>query len=171
MTWLLLAAGALIACLGVVYLVGAMLPRDHHATRQGHFRAKPEVIYAVLAGPPDWRPDVKAYGDLPERNGRRQWWEQDAHRQKVTFELVEDHPPSRRVVRIADQGLPFGGRWTFEIATASDGGADLRIHEDGEIYNVMFRFLARFFFGYHSSIEGFLRDWGAKFGEPVRIEA
>ena len=35
----------------------------------------------------------------------------------------------------------------------------------------MFRFMARFFFGYTSSIEGYLNDLGAKFGEAVTIEA
>lgn len=49
-------------------------------------------------------------------------------------------------------------------------GADLRIHEDGEVYNVIFRFLSRFILGYHGSIEGFLRNLGVKFGQPVRIE-
>jgi len=74
------------------------------------------------------------------------------------------------VVRIAEPGLPYGGVWTFEIAPAGEG-AELRIHEDGEVYNVVFRFLSRFVFGYYGSIEGFLRNLGTKLGEPVRIEA
>ena len=74
-------------------------------------------------------------------------------------------------MRIADQGLPFGGTWTFDIAPAADGGSELRVTEDGEVYNVIFRFMARFFFGYTSSIETYLRDLGAKFGQPVEIEA
>jgi hypothetical protein len=36
---------------------------------------------------------------------------------------------------------------------------------------VIFRFMARFLFGYTGSIETYLRDLGAKFGEPVAIEA
>jgi len=68
-------------------------------------------------------------------------------------------------------GLPFGGGWTFEIASLPGGGAELRVTEDGEIYNAIFRFLARFLFGYTGSIETCLRDLGAKFGEPVAIEA
>jgi len=35
---------------------------------------------------------------------------------------------------------------------------------------VIFRFMARFFFGYNASIEGYLRDLAAKFGETVAIE-
>lgn len=82
--------------------------------------------------------------------------------------------PTRIAVRIAgrfpDGGLPFGGTWTFEIAPAATGGSDLRVREDGEIYNVIFRFMARFFFGYTASIEGYLRDLGTKFHQSVAIE-
>lgn len=165
MKWIWIIGGTLIVVVAVVALAGALLPRSHRATRRARFRERPETMYAVLAGPPDWRSDVKAFGRLP--GGR--WWEQEGHNHKVTFELVEDSPPTRRVVRIADRSLPFGGTWTFEIAPDGEGSA-VRITEDGEIYNVIFRFMARFFFGYTASIEGNLRDLGRKFGETVRIE-
>jgi hypothetical protein len=146
--------------------IGAMLPRAHHASRQARFQQPPAAIYGVLIGPPDWRRGLKAWGPLPAKGGRTQWWEQDIHGQKIVFELVESQPPARRVVRIADQGLPWSGTWTFEIAPAGDG-ALVRISEDGEIYNVIFRFMARFFFGYTASIDGYLRDLAMKLGEPA----
>ncbi|MBZ5728338.1 MAG: hypothetical protein LAP87_25565 [Acidobacteriia bacterium] len=170
MKWLLLIVGILALTVALAALAGAMTPARHHATRRARFRVAPEALYAVLAGPPDWRTGVKSFGVLPEENGRKRWWEEDSHRQKIAYELVEDRPPERMVVRIADRGLPFGGIWTFEIHPAPAGGAELRIQEDGEIYNVIFRFMARFFFGYTASIEGYLRDLGAKFGEQVAIE-
>jgi hypothetical protein len=170
MKWVLLAAGALVLLIGLAAMIGAMLPRRHHATRKAQFRASPEALYAVIAGPPDWRTGVKSFGVLPDQDGRKRWWEEDTHRQKIAFELVEDRPPTRLAVRIAGRGLPFGGTWTFEIAPAAGSGSDLRIHEDGEIYNVIFRFMARFFFGYTASIEGYLRDLGTKFNQPVEIE-
>src|SRR5262249_18526562 len=98
-------------------------------------------------------------------------WEEDSHRQKITFELVEDKPPWRMVTRIADRNLPFGGTWTIDISPAPDGGSELFIREDGEIYNVIFRFMARFFFGYTWSIETYLQDLGAKFGQSVTVES
>ncbi len=75
------------------------------------------------------------------------------------------------MVRIADRKLPFGGTWSFDIAPAAGGESDLRVTEDGEVYNPIFRFMARFVFGYTASIEGYLRDLGTKFGQTVRIEA
>ncbi len=170
MKWLLYIAGSIGLIVLIVAAIGAALPKRHHATRKARFPAAPDALYAVLAGPPDWRTGVKNFGVLPEADGRKRWWEEDSHRQKITYELVEARPPARLVTRIADRGLPFGGAWTFEISPAP-GGSELRITEDGEVYNVIFRFMARFFFGYTASIEGYLRDLGAKFGQPPAIEA
>lgn len=170
MKWMFWIGGGLVLLVVLVAIVGAMLPLRHHATRRARFRVAPDALYAVIAGPPDWRTGVKSFGILPEQDGRKRWWEEDSHRQKVTFELVEDKPPERIAVRIADRGLPFGGTWTFEITPAPGGGSDVRIHENGEVYNVIFRFMARFIFGYTASIEGYLRDLGTKFGETAAIE-
>ena len=170
MKWVLWSAGGLVLTIGLIAIIGAKLPVRHHATRKARFRVSPDALYAVLAGPPDWRTGVKGFGPLPERQGRKRWWEEDHHHQKITYELVEDRPPARMSVRMADPGLPFGGTWTFEIAPVAGGGSELRIREDGEIYNAIFRFMARFFFGYTASMEGCLRDLGVKFGETVAIE-
>ena len=169
MKWVYLIGGGIVGLVAIVAAIGAMLPRGHRATRQARFRQKPEAIYFTLAGPVDWRSDVKGFGNLPDRGGRKTWWEQDSHGQKVTYELLEDVMPSRRVTRIADKGLPFGGTWTIEIAPAAEGSV-VRITEDGEVYNVIFRFMARFFFGYTATIEGYLRDLGHRFGELTVIE-
>jgi len=169
MKWLWLPGGALILLI-LMTAVGATLPGRHRATRRARFRQSPEALYTILAGPPDWRSDVKGYGSLPDRDGRKQWWEQDGHGRKVPFELVEDSPPARRAIRIADPGLPFGGTWTFEISPAPEG-ADVRITEDGEVRNVFFRFVSRFVIGHTRSIETFFKDLGSRTGDRVTTEA
>jgi hypothetical protein len=169
MKWVLLIVGSLAVLVGLAALIGAMLPLRHHGARKARYRVSPEAMYAVLAGPPDWRTGVKNFGSLSDEGGHKRWWEEDTHGQKITFELVEEAPPKKLVVRIADRGLPFGGTWTFDITPHGDG-SELRVSEDGEIYNVIFRFMARFIFGYTSSIETYLKDLGAKFGEAVNIE-
>lgn len=83
---------------------------------------------------------------------------------------MEHVAPRRFVVRIADRSLPFGGTWSYDIAPASGGGSELRISEDGEIYNVIYRFVSRFFLGYTATMEQYFRDLGAKFGQKVEIE-
>ncbi|MEO8371485.1 MAG: hypothetical protein ABI806_20020 [Candidatus Solibacter sp.] len=169
MKWVYLIGAGIVGLVAVVAAIGALLPRGHRATRQARFRQKPEAIYFTLAGPVDWRSDIKAFGNLPDRDGRKQWWEQDSHGHKVAYELREDVMPSRRVTRIVGKDLPFGGTWTIEIAPAPDGSV-VRITEDGEVYNVIFRFMARFIFGYTATIEGYLRDLGHRFGELTVIE-
>lgn len=171
MRWAFLGLGVVVMAIALVAIIGAALPVRHHATRKARYRVTPEVLYAVMAGPPDWRSGVKSYGSLPDRDGRRVWWEEDNRGQKITYELVEDIAGKRRTVRIADRDLPYGGTWTYDIAPTSDGGSELRITEDGEIYNVIFRFVSRFFLGYTGSMDGYLGDLGRKFNQPVEIEA
>ncbi|MGA7237282.1 MAG: hypothetical protein WBY44_16470 [Bryobacteraceae bacterium] len=170
MKWLMLIVGLVALAAVIISAVGAALPVKHRASRKARFHQPPQAIYAVVSGPPDWRPDVKASGPLPDANGRKRWWERDAHGEKIGYELIEDSP-SRLVTRIAGDRLPFGGTWTIEIAPASPTESEVRVTEDGEIYNVIFRFLSRFVFGYAGSIEAYLRNLGAKFGEEPRIEA
>jgi hypothetical protein len=170
MKWVMIAGGVLILLVGLMALIGSMLPGKHFAMRRANFNQTPEAIYSVLAGPPHWRSDVRAVGDLPEMNGRMQWWEQDKRGQKITCELVEGSRPTRRVTRIADAGLAFGGTWTIEIAPLSTGGSEVRIAEAGVVYNVFFRFLSRFVFGYTGTIQAYLKDLGKEFGEVVHIE-
>ena len=73
----------------------------------------------------------------------------------MTLVVERMEPPRLLVGRIADPGLPFGGTWTYEIVPVSDGSR-LRITEDGEIYNPIFRFMARFIFGYEGTIRGYM---------------
>jgi hypothetical protein len=67
-------------------------------------------------------------------------------------------------------GLPFGGTWTFEVTPIGDGGSVVRITEDGEVYNPVFRFVSRYFMGYTATIDSYLKALGAKFGETPMLE-
>lgn len=170
MKWFLLILGGIVLLVGLVLLVGAALPVRHHATRKARFSVSPDALYSVIAGPPEWRSNVKQFGNLPDADGRRQWWEEDSRGQRITYQVMEHTPGRRFVARIADRNLPFGGTWSYEMATAPGGGSELRISEDGEIYNVIYRFVSRFFLGYTATMELYLRDLGAKFNQPVEIQ-
>ena len=60
----------------------------------------------------------------------------------------------------------FGGTWTFEVAE-SGSGSTLTITESGNISNPIFRFMSRFVFGYHATMNIYLEDLGSRFGELV----
>ena len=166
MKWVLIGVGILIVVVAAAAAIGAMLPKNHLASRTSRFRQPPEAIWAVITGPVDWRPDIRSFEKLPQRDGHRSWREIDKHGQAITYESVEETPPRRLVTRIADPKLPFGGTWTQEIAP-DPNGAVVTITEAGEIYNPIFRFMARFVFGYNGSIDAYLKALHAKFGEAA----
>jgi hypothetical protein len=78
------------------------------------------------------------------------WWPEN----DVNVEVVEAVPPSRFVTRIVGESA-FGGTWTMEIVPTPTGSR-LTITERGEIYNPIFRTLARFVFGYTSTMDACL---------------
>ena len=44
------------------------------------------------------------------------------------------------------------------------------ITEDGYVNNPLFRFMARFFFGYASTLDSYMKSLGEKFGEQVTLQ-
>jgi hypothetical protein len=164
MKWLVIIAAALVGIVAVVAIVGAMLPKGHSASRSARFRKPPQAIWDVITGPPTWRPDVRSFEQLSARDGRRTWKEVDSHNQAILYESVEEKPPLRLVTRIADPSLPYGGTWIHEITPEADGCV-LKITEDGEVYNPIFRFMSRFVFGHSASIEAYVKALRTKLGE------
>jgi hypothetical protein len=86
----------------------------------------------------------------------------------MPMKVVDRQPPHRLVGAIDDRKLPFGGSWTYEIAPRA-GGCTITITEDGEVYNPLFRFMARFVFGHHATLKQYLASLGNKFGEDVQV--
>ena len=83
--------------------------------------------------------------------------------------IITSDPPHRLVSQIVDN-KSFGGTWTYEI-TPTAGGCEFTITERGEIYNPIFRVFARFVFSYTATMETYLKQLGAKFGEDVEPTA
>jgi len=168
MKWVLWIFVLLAGILILIALIGWVLPKEHTVTREGRFHQPPEAVWKAITdieAMPSWRQDLKSVKRLPDQNGLPSWVE-TTDSGKLPFETVLSQPPSKLVVRIADPKLPFGGTWTYEI-TATSSGSILRIREDGEIYNPLFRFLSRFVFGYSGTIDTYLKSLSKKFGEPA----
>jgi hypothetical protein len=171
MKWWLLLGGFAVGLIGIVAVIGACLPKGHRASRSAKFKAPPAVLWEALTNVsafPQWRAGVKKVEILPGATLPR--WREDGANGSITYEQVEASAPSRLVVRIADTGLPFGGTWTFQIS-AADPGWVVTIIENGEVYNVFFRFLSRFVFGYTSSTDAYLNSLGKKMGETISIKS
>jgi len=168
MRWILIGLGVLVLLIALVALVGALLPRGHVAARSAVYRQPPEEVFATIRGfaaYPEWRADATKVEILPSVDGKERFRETGSYG-AITFAVEEVHAPRRMVVRIADEGLPFGGTWTYELTPVSEG-TRLTITERGEVHNVFFRFLSRFVFSQHATIDKLLQALGRKFGETV----
>jgi len=164
--WIFVAVGGILVLIAVI---GWLLPKAHTVTREARFRRPPETIWKAITdidAMTAWRQGLKSIKHLPDKNGMPAWVE-TTDSGTIPFETVISQPPSKLVVRIADPKLPFGGTWTYEI-TPVPGGSSLRIREDGEIYNPVFRFLARFVFGYSGTMDTYLKSLAKKFGEKLQ---
>jgi hypothetical protein len=84
-------------------------------------------------------------------------WREHTGSESLGFEMNSSSPPTRLVTRITDEGIPFGGGWTFELAPARDG-TSLTITERGSVYNPLFRFVSRFVMGHTKTIDEYAAD-------------
>jgi len=158
-TWILLAIGV-VGVLSAVIVLGALLPQSHVVSKTCYLEAAPEELWRIITdfdAQPVWRSDVRFVERLTSPNGKELWREFRNPRSYATYETTEASPPFRLVRRIADEGLPFGGDWTFDISPTTHG-CQLRITEHGNVKNPFFRFVSRFVIGHTRSLENYCRS-------------
>jgi uncharacterized protein YndB with AHSA1/START domain len=157
MKWVLIIVIGCALVLAIAAMVGWRLAQSHRASLTKIFAADPDLIWSNITDVeafPSWRQGVKQVQRLPDRNGLPMWVE-ESRSGKITFAIERMERPRVLVSSIANRDLPFGGRWTYEIRPEGNGSR-LTITEDGEIYNPLFRFMARFVFGYEGTIRAYL---------------
>jgi hypothetical protein len=165
MKLLALIVAVVVLLIAIVIIVGASLPKHHVAARSVLLPASPAEVYGVIADverAPSWREDVQRVEVL----GARQFREHGAHG-AVTYEIVESVPGRRRVTRIVERDLGYSGAWTYSFA-AHGAGTELTITEQGEVSNVLFRFMSRFVFGHTKTIDTYLAFLSRRIGTRVR---
>jgi uncharacterized protein YndB with AHSA1/START domain len=164
MIWIVYLLGGLAALVALMALIGLTLRADHVSTRDATIAAPPAAVFAAIrdvAAYPSWRRDVKKVEVLPPIDGKPAFKEHGSNG-AIPFVIDEDVAPSRLVTRIADDKLPFGGRW---IITVSPDGAGSRVTvtEEGVVKNPVFRFLSRTVFSLSRTQEVWLRNLAAHF--------
>lgn len=162
--------GSLVLLVGVIALIGSRLPKTHVASRSIFLRKSPPDVYAVcrdFASTPKWRADVKQV-DVEAQQGGPVYFREVAKHGAVNYELIEDVPAERMTTRIRDTDLGYAGKWTYTFVP-ENGGTRVTIREDGEVSNVLFRFMSRYVFGQTSSIDSYLISLAKHFGEPEAV--
>lgn len=146
---------------GGVFTLGAMTPANHSVEASRKIAAPPERVAARIrdvAAYPDWRPGV-GVEDLTAGADAISYVE-TAEGDRIAYRLTEPEPGARFVATITDETLPFGGAWTISIEPAG-AGARVHIREDGVVRDVLYRFFARYVFGYTSTMEQYLDSLAA----------
>lgn len=163
----LIIVALLVSIVLLAAIIGWSLPIKHRASRQATFAASPRAVFDALTRIeefPAWRAKVKSVQPLEELDGAQRYRESGSDGD-ITYVVEVSEAPRKLVTRIADETLPFGGRWTFDV-TPSGAGTTLVITEDGEVYNPIFRFMSRFVFGHTATLDTYLADLRRKLGEP-----
>lgn len=164
----LIVIAALFVIVGLVLVVGAMLPRQHQATREITLNRPPQEIYSLVrdfGSAASWRRNLLRVELLEDVNGLARFREVSKDG-SVTYEVVEDVPGERLVTRILDRDLGYSGSWTYEFSPTGNG-TRIRITEDGDVSNILFRFVSRFVFGHTSTLDEYLLALAANFGQNV----
>ena len=164
----LIPIGLIVLLVAIALGVGYSLPRAHVARRTVVIPASRDSVWRTItdvANYPSWRSDVKKVELLRSPSGRVAWREGSGG-DALPMETVESEEPSRLVVRIASDSLPFGGTWTYELVSQGTGTA-VTITEAGVVHNPIFRFVARYVMGHTKTIDDYLRALGRKFGAEV----
>jgi hypothetical protein len=157
--YVVIIVGLLVVVFALVLIVGSSLPEKHTVTREATYRATPEQLFTLIRNVsdyPSWQKAVSKVEMLPDVDGKPRMRETNSG-QAITYELSDIVPNQGMVSRIADAKLPFGGSWTYEIAPgATRDLTTLRITENGEVYNPVFRFVSKYVMGHSATIDKYL---------------
>lgn len=159
--------GGLVGLVVLMAVIGLFLRPDHVSARSAVIAAPPETVWATLLdveGQPRWREDLKKVEVLPPDGGKRQFRE---HGGQGTIRYIVDEErapttaePGTLVTRIADEDLPFGGKWIITVERDA-GGSKVTVTEDGFVKNPVFRFLSKTVFSLSATQERWLAGLGA----------
>jgi hypothetical protein len=166
MKYALIGLGAIGTVILAVLLIGLALPVRHRAGREATYPRPASDLFKAISTPsdfPSWRSGVTRVEMLPPSDGKTRFRETGKDG-SITYEVERSLDQRELATRIADPSLPFGGTWTYSLIPKGDS-TTLRIVEDGEVYNPIFRFVSRFVIGHTATIDRYLQDLGKKFGQ------
>ena len=173
MKWFVRVAALLALLIGIIVVVGWILPETHVAARTAEYHASPDTIWKLItdvSSMPEWRPDLRQVQVLPALGQRFAWRETSDGGDVLTYVRAEARPPGYLRTSILDEGGPFGGEWVHDIEPGKQGGTRMTITERGWVRNPIFRFVSRVVIGHNASMDAYLSALGKRLGEAPDIE-
>ena len=163
---ILLALGAVVA---VIALLGGRLPVGHVASRSVVIGESTDEVFKTITdfgAAPSWRSGLKTVTVTTDSTtGKRRVTEQSSNG-TTTMEVEQLVPPNRLVMRIVGEDLPYGGAWAYALEPQGNT-TRITITEHGEVYNPIFRFIAKYIMGHNGTMDTYLTDLGRRFGSEV----
>ena len=166
--WIVVAVSAGLSIL--VLGIGALLPREHRAASTIRLHATPAEVWAAITdwrALPSWRTELSSVEELPGGGG----WVETSKWGRMPMRIERSEPLQVLVTRIADDTLPFGGTWTWQLEALPDGLTRVTTIEDGYVRPALFRFLSRFVFGHHTTLRTVQQALAVKFGDDAKPSA
>ncbi|MDX2149386.1 MAG: SRPBCC family protein [Bryobacteraceae bacterium] len=165
MRMMLMIVGGLVAVMVVagaaLYLWGATLPESHTVTVSETVPAAPEQVYDRIRKAGEhtkWRSGLKSVQVVDAER-----WVEDNDGGKMPLRVLEAAAPSKLVVKIDTEELPFEGVWTY-LLRPDTGGTRVEITEQGRVKSAVFRAMGRLFFPPDQTAKTYLADLKRSFG-------
>jgi hypothetical protein len=161
MKWIFISLGILIALVAIIYLIGSLMNVKHVATIEREF--KKVDVAAILAAITNYKEYASWRSGIKELtvDSLNHWTEKNSHGDKVSYRLEVIDEKGKLITRILNKDLDYGGFWEFTI-TPVDDGCSMKIVENGEVYNPLFRFMAKYIFGHETTLKNYMNDLEAK---------
>lgn len=160
MKWAVIIIMVVLALIAIFYLIGYFMPVSHKTSTTLKLNATPEEVWNILtdyASYPSWRSDLKNVELLDARH-----WKEFSKHGAITYEAEVLQPHDFFVTRIKNKDLPFGGSWSFELKPEGSHDTVIKITEDGEVFNPVFRFMSKYVFGHDATLKAYASDLNKK---------
>ena len=155
-----------------LYGYGTQLPKDHEVSVSMAYNQPQEALWDAItnyAKLPEWSKSTAKAEALEPKDGKPVWRLITKHGEVMDLVIDEETPMTRHVATIANDNLPFGGSWIFEL-TPTETGTRVTLTEKGYLKQPILRALSALVWGHDHMLKEFLTELGAKFGETVQFD-
>ena len=160
MKYILIVLGVILLIPAIAWIIGMALPQSHNVTIFQQFNISAEGIFMKITDIrnfPEWRSNVERVEFLNENERNPLWREYYSNEDPLSFRIIDQEESRSLTTEIADENLPFGGRWTYTLESEGESTL-LTITENGEVYNPIFRFVSTYIIGHDTTIKQYMAD-------------